>query len=96
MSQDQSLMYVSDAIVSCRLRGIYQAIRHQKYQKAAHLTNHTLNALDSAEEIDLDSETKKRVTDVFLQTLVELAMKRYNNAHNQIRDLYYSIESKYF
>lgn len=90
-----SLMYVSDAIISSRLRGIYKAIRHQKYSKAVLLTNHTLHDLDTAEEIDLDDQTKKAVVETFYRTLTELAMRRYSNAHNHIRDLYYSIESKY-
>lgn len=90
------LTYVSDAVICCRLRGIYSAIKAEKYAKAVNLINDTLFVTENAEENDLDHEVHNKVITLFYKTLIELAMKRYSSAHNNIRELYYIISSKYF
>lgn len=88
------LAYVNDQIVCCRLRGIYGAIRHENYSRAKLLVNDMLLTMRSA-DIQMDNSDYRKTVDTFYHTLVDIAMKRYQGAHNNIRGLYYNLMSSY-
>ncbi len=89
------ISYVSEAVISCRLRGIYGSLCKENYKKTCDLINEILWVVrDSSSTCDMDLSTLNMVVSCFYLTLVEIAMKRYTNAHNNIRELYYKIEYK--
>jgi hypothetical protein len=88
------MAYVNDRIVCCRLRGIYGAIRHENYNKAKVLVNDMLVTLRTA-DIEMNDTDYNKTVDTFYHTLVEIAMKRYQGAHNNIRSLYYDLMTPY-
>ncbi len=90
-----SIEYVSDAVIVRRLQTIYKAITDQNRERSLFLVRDTLHMLQTAVESDMTARLASLAIDMCFKTLVELAMYRYNNAHNNVRELYYNIESKY-
>lgn len=90
-----SIEYASDAVVVRRLQTIYKAIGDQNRDRSLFLVRDTLAMLQNSQEWDMNPRAVNDAIGVFYKTLVELAMYRYTSAHDQIRGLYYNIESKY-
>lgn len=89
------MAYVNDRIVCCRLRGIYGAIRVENYSKAKFLVNDMISTMRTA-DIDMPTPDYSKTMDCFYHTLVDMAMHRYQHAHNHIRGLYYDLMTPYF
>ena len=89
------ITYVSDATISRRLTTIYQYILRKDKQSAIFLLKDTVYMVENAVECDLSSETQNIVIDNLYRALIEMAMSRFDGAHNYIRDTFYHIESKY-
>ena len=90
-----SIEYASDAVVVRRLQTIAKAIGDQNRERSLTLVRDTLTMLQNSKERDMNPRDVSNAIGVFYKTLVELAMYRYTAAHDQIRGLYYNIESKY-
>jgi hypothetical protein len=88
------LAYVDDVLVCCRLRGIYSAMRNENYRRAKVLLNDMLANMRRA-DICMTKHEYSTTMDAFYNALGHLAMKRYNNAHDNIRDLFYSLKKSY-
>jgi hypothetical protein len=90
-----SIQYASDAVIVRRLQTIAKAIGEQNRERSLALVRDTLYILRNSKEWDMTPRALNHAIGVFYKTLVELAMHRYTSAHDQIRGLYYNIESKY-
>lgn len=96
------IAFVDDAVIVCRLRGIYNVLNKNVYHphartyqnnKACALINETIRTFQSVE-----CEDKKVVSElitVLYLTLVDIAMKRKHAAHDRVRNMFYKIESRY-
>jgi hypothetical protein len=87
--------YVSDAVMVRRLHTINKAIGDKNRDRSLSLVRDTLNMLQNSKEWDMPPRSVSHAIGVCYKTLVELAMYRYGTAHDHIRGLFYSIESKY-
>lgn len=89
------ITYISDAIISRRLSTIYQNILRKDKDTVLYLLKDTLFIVENAIECDISDETKNFVIDNLYRALIEMAMSRFDGAHNYVRDIFYHIESKY-
>lgn len=87
------IRYVNDAIINRRLVGIYTKIMRRDIIDAKTVVKETIEDFSCAET---DSpHTSSKCINVLYRVLIDLAMKRYDAAHDKVRDLYYYIESPY-
>ena len=91
------ITYVSDAVMTSRLRTICRAIAgaDDRRENALNLVRDTLVILQKAQETDMNPLERNNAIGVMFQTLVALAFRRYITAHDHIRKLYYKIEADY-
>ena len=90
------LAYVSDAIIDCRLRSIYQSMLNKDYFRACALLNDCIRLLNTTHEVDMDKTVMKSIYNSLYNALVALGLNRPHAAHDCIRDLHYSISAKHF
>lgn len=88
------LAYMNDAIIDCRLRGIYKRLYRGDNVRAAKLIKDTLQNM-RVRPFDVDKYMYNAVYDTFYLCLIDIAMKRFDSAHNRIRDLHYTINKQY-
>lgn len=88
------LAYMDDAIIDCRLRGIYRRLSRGESVRAAKLIKDTLNNM-RMRPFDVDKFMYNAIYDTFYMALIDIAMKRFDSAHNRIRDLHYMINKRY-
>lgn len=87
------ITFVTDAIIERRLYGIYKKIMYRDFTDAKSLVNNTIYTLTYAQTES--PRTSSAAIGVLYRVLVDLAMKRYDDAHSKVRDLYYTIEEPY-
>jgi hypothetical protein len=87
--------YVSDAVIDCRLRGIYHALNDKDYFKSCALINDCIRLLDTTYEIDMDKKLVLHIYKTLYNALVELGLNRPMAAHDHIRNLHYTINMPY-
>ena len=87
--------FTADALIVGRLHNIYKAIGDRNRGLALSLVRETLIMFQNANKLGMENRFVSNAIGVCYKTLVELAMYRYELAHDQIRNLYYNIESKY-
>jgi hypothetical protein len=90
-----TLAYVDDAIIDCRLRGMYNALHKGRYDKVCESAWDTLLVLQNAQEVDMELGLTKRVMEDLCCLCVDLAMRNYDDAHERIRSLHYDIMNMY-
>lgn len=84
------ITYVSDAIIDCRLRGIYTWLIRGQYNIARVLIIDTISEFQLA-EIDVPLTFMSHVIDVLFHAYVDMNLKKYDAVHTWIRDLHYII-----
>jgi hypothetical protein len=89
------LMLVSDAIIDCRVRGLYNLLRKGKYYHTRLLLNDTIRELQTADEYECDPAFLQHVVDEMYRALVDMSFRKYMSVHNRLRDLHYEIFNKY-
>jgi hypothetical protein len=85
------ITYVSVWVIDSRLRGIYRAMQNHYYDKADYLIRDILDVIYNAAEVDIESIMLHTIMCNLHMALVELELKRYEQAHNIIRDLHYYV-----
>jgi hypothetical protein len=90
-----TLAYVDEAIIDCRLRGMYNALHKGCYDKVCESARDTLLVLQNAQEVDMEIGLTKRVIDDLNCLCVDVEVKNYHDAHDRIRSLHYDITNMY-
>ena len=89
LQKKQAIMYMNTGVFDARIRGIYRHMLRKDYTLVKDLLNDTIYTLNTAKLED------NRLATMFIpflyKALVELALKRYNNVHNILRDIHYFI-----
>jgi hypothetical protein len=85
------LKMIDEAIIDCRLRGLYKLLARQKYAKFQHVVNDTIWNFQNAEEIAVDPKLMSQFINIMYICLVDLAMGRTNMVHDKIRDMHYAL-----
>ena len=84
-----AIRYVNTGILDARIRGIYRHLLRMNYALVKDLLNDTIYILNTATLED------PRLASMFIpflyKSLIELALKRYNNVHNILREMHYFI-----
>lgn len=83
--------YMDTTTIGCRIRGIYSLMLRGNFSKAAWNINEVIINLRRAKEIDMDSATYNKIFDEFCHMRILFATKKYNDAHNRLRDLHYML-----
>lgn len=94
------ISYVSNAVVSCRLKGIYSRMKREvsdlDHQRVCALINYTIREFQKSEQGEYENpELVAHVVQVLYTVLIDLAMKRRSHAHDKLRDTFYMIEALY-
>lgn len=85
------LAYIAPYIVECRLRGAYFNLMRRDLNKATHIVKQTIRDLNTLPKVDIDPMMEKAVENKLYGILLNMATKRYNDAHDGIRELKYYI-----
>jgi hypothetical protein len=85
------LAYVAPYIVECRLRGIYLNMLRKNMDKAMWIVKMTIQDLNTLPKVDIDPMMMKTMENKLYGILINMKTKRYNDAHNGVRDLKYTI-----
>ena len=85
------ITYVHDAVLDCRMRGIYSLLAKQQYKTAAHVINDTINLVRGPTP-HLASPVATSVFNHLCKALLDIAFKRYHNAHDEIRKVHYMLD----
>ena len=80
------------SVIDCRLRGIYDMLKSDKYWKTRLLMLESLRFLKYApHEIDCGEELLTHIANVLNQSLKDLKRRRYLKVHDAVRDLHFKI-----
>jgi hypothetical protein len=85
------LMLITDAVIERRLFGIYKLLSYKKIDKVIALVNETIWNLQNAEEYESNMSTVNTTINVLYTILIDIARKRYNMAHDKVRDLRFTM-----
>lgn len=85
------LQYIDTVITLCRIRGIYHLILRGDYDKAKWVIAEFYISLMRAAELDFEKTVYNKIFEDFSHMKIDMAMKKYNNVHNRLRDLNYYI-----
>jgi|UniRef100_A0A6C0BEZ9 hypothetical protein len=89
----QKLAYIDTWILSCRIHGMYKKSLRQDFISLKSVVNDTLNTIRTAHV--KDKEIISAAIPLLYMILVDIAMKRYDNVHNTIREIKYLVVRKY-
>jgi hypothetical protein len=82
---------INPAVMQCRIYGLYKMILRENYAKAIIVTKITLREMNMALEVDMHREEFKYMERRMHYLLNYLALKKYNDAHNTVRDMHYHL-----
>jgi hypothetical protein len=85
-----NIVYMNEAVVDCRLRGIYRQLKRNAYNKAMNNVISIISDFRKA-DIDMDKNLAEHVMTELLRIRIAMAFKRYQDAHNRVRDLHYKL-----
>ena len=85
------LKLIDEAVIDCRLRGLYMLLCTQKYVKFQKVVNDTIRNFQNAEEITVDPKLMDRFLNIMYMSLIDMAMGRQDKVHDMIRNLHYEI-----
>lgn len=91
-----NIMFVDDVVVDCRLKGLYQSLLRQDYERVKFNIIDMIDHLRKAPYVDMDINVYKKIIDEFMHMRVEVAIKKYNNVHDRIRNVHYFISNEYY
>jgi hypothetical protein len=84
---------MTEAVLDCRMRGIYNLLLTGKYQKAKQVIYETIKLFGEVEETEVDELLKKYASKHLHKALTMMCRKKYIQAHAHIRDIHYAIEA---
>lgn len=88
-NKNKVIRYMNTGILDARIVGIYRHMLRMNYPLVKEMLNDTIYILNTAELED------KKLANMFIpylyRALVELSLKRYQNAHSFIREIHYTI-----
>ena len=85
------ISYIAPYIVECRLHSTYVNLMKSNTNKATFIIKQTIRDLNTLPNVDIDPMLKKKMENKLYGILLNMATKRYNHAHDGIRDLKYYI-----
>lgn len=85
------LAYINEAIINCRLIGIYKLLKDCKYDKVKLVIGDSIKMMQNAKEKDMDKRIFNKLINEFYHMTVEIALKKYNTVHDRVRDMHYYI-----
>lgn len=84
--------YIDESIIDCRLKGLYKMLQDKNYDKLRRIMFETIHMCSYAKEINLDNiDTLNQLTDAMISGLQHLAHGRFDQVHDIIRNLHYTI-----
>ena len=89
------LTQVDDCDLDTMLKNIHSALVGQDFNRASICIRECIDVLSNKDGILVSREFADYMVTELYRCLVDIAMKRYNLAHNRIRDLHYSIMANY-
>jgi hypothetical protein len=84
-----TLPRVDDFIINHRMNSIYQMMLRKDYRRSMNIIKNTLHQIQNAPALEFDPVIVHKMETKLCGALVYLATRRYNEAHNYIRDLHY-------
>jgi hypothetical protein len=87
------LAYIDTWILSCRVHGMYKKSLRRDFISLKNSVNDTLNTIRTTDVHD--KETVSAAVPLLYMILIDIAMKRYDNVHNNIREINYMVMRKY-
>ena len=85
------MAYIAPYIVECRLRSIYLNMLRMDMEKAIRIVKQTIEDLNKLPKVDIDPMMEKSLENKFYGILINMKTKRYNDAHEGVRNLNYYI-----
>lgn len=93
-----AITFVSDAVITCRLKGIYRVMKRGSGilddRKTCTLINYTIREFQGADECE-SPRVVAHVVKVLYVVLIDMAMKRRARAHDKLRDAFYMVDALY-
>lgn len=89
------LAYVDEAVVDCRVRGMYKQVMRGQYDKVVANAKDTLLVLRTAKELDMDVKLYGKLVDNLYKVRLDFVAGDYQKMHNRIRDMHYAILANY-
>ena len=86
-----TINYFHEAVLDCRVRGIYGLLLTQRYKEATSVINDTMRSLRGPTP-HLPTPVALMAFTHLSKCLIDIAFKRYNNAHDEIRQVHYKLD----
>ena len=83
------LAYIAPYVVECRLRSIYLNMLRKDMDKAIRIVKQTIEDLNKLPKVDMDPMMTKSMENKLYYILINMKTKRYNDAHDGVRNLNY-------
>ncbi len=82
---------ITNEILHGQMRVVSSLFMEKKYMPAKKVLNDILSSIRHAYIIECDKNRLSNIIDETYRTLIDIAFRRYNDAHNRVKDMLWKI-----